>query len=403
MSSPNGTVTRGAGQGHWRRRLGPERIAGVLAAIVLLGGVAVSSIDASRVGVPQPSAPTGSRVPTSTAHPFAGTATLALQIQERLAEDQQVLESQLAASEFDVSKVVATVRSINGTARLGSDVASALRRSAGSRALGEDLQAFHETVVAAADDVLGMSVASTAAYRRAAEHLQTTLEPTDDLRRRLVALIAETRATAGPTSPAPSIPPTDPAPSPSPSPTIAPTPTASPIPTATATATRPTSTLPAASPAVGQVRNPGFEATSPAPWVLAVAPPAVATLAIDATTVAQEGQRSARVDISVPSDSRAAVSLRQGGIRVAQGHRYVCRLALRASSLREVRVRVANSSGATYGTRLVTVGPAWSVVEFEFGSFVEDPGAMIEIDLGRSTATTWIDDVRITDSSADAP
>lgn len=402
MSTPDRPVTRSPEGAGWRRRLGPERIAGVLAVVVVLGGVAVSSIQASPDGAPRPTVPTGSRPPTATAHPFAATAALALQIQERLADDQQELATALGGSEFDVSRVVATIRSINGTARLGADVAAALGRSAGSRAVGEDLEAFHRSVVSAASEALATSITSTTAYRQAAARVLEALEPTEALRQRLVALIAEAQATPGSSAtPSAAITPSDPAPSPSPT-VSAPPPTPPP---ATPTAPPPSpSAVPASPPpSVGQVRNPGFESADAAPWTLVVSAPAMATLAIDSTAVAYEGQRSARVDIGVAADARTAVSLRQGGILVAQGHRYVCRIALRASSPREVRVRVANSSGATYGTRLVTIGTVWSVVEFDFGSFVEDPAAVIEIDLGRSTATTWIDDVRITDSSVAAP
>ena len=95
--------------------------------------------------------------------------------------------------------------------------------------------------------------------------------------------------------------------------------------------------------------------------------------------------------------------MRQAGIEVAASRRYVCKVALRAAADREVRVRVTSSSGATYGTRLVTVGPAWTVVEFEFGSFVQDPAAVVNIDLGRSAITTWVDAVQITDGSVAVP
>jgi hypothetical protein len=126
-------------------------------------------------------------------------------------------------------------------------------------------------------------------------------------------------------------------------------------------------------------------------------------MTIDATASAFEGERSARIDITVASDARTGISLRQTGIEVAQSHRYVCRVALRAAADREVRVRVASASGATYGTRLLTVGPTWTLVEFEFGSFVEDPSAVFEIDLGRSATTTWVDAVQVIDGPESAP
>lgn len=187
----------------------------------------------------------------------------------------------------------------------------------------------------------------------------------------------------------------------------APTPVdATPQPTArrTPSPTAPPATVPPSSvPLDGQVQNPGFEATDPSPWDLALEAPAAASMTIDDTASAFEGGRSARIDITVPSDARTGISLRQAGIKVAQSHRYVCRVALRAAADREVRIRVASASGATYGTRLLTVGPTWTLVEFEFGSFVEDPSAVFEIDLGRSATTTWVDAVQITDVPESVP
>jgi hypothetical protein len=150
------------------------------------------------------------------------------------------------------------------------------------------------------------------------------------------------------------------------------------------------------------VKNPGFEAAEPPPWTLIVDAPAAASLTID-STIAYEGSRSARIDIGAAADARTAISLRQGGIAIGQGRRYVCRLVVRAETEREVRIRVVSASGATYGTRLFTADPTWALIEFEFGAFVDDPTALIEIDLGRSVATTWIDAVRITDASRLVP
>jgi hypothetical protein len=225
----------------------------------------------------------------------------------------------------------------------------------------------------------------------------------------LEALIRSTRATPSPLTAATGDPGASaaaasakPAKSASPSPTPAPTPKPTPQPTAVPTA-RP-STAPPSSPAeVGAIKNPGFEATGPAPWTLAVEVPAAASLTVDATASPFEGQRSGRVDISVPSDARTGVSLRQSGISISQTKRYLCRVALRAAADREVRVRVASVSGETYGTRVVTIGPEWQVVEFEFGSFVEDPSAVVAVDLGRSAVTTWVDAVQITELSESAP
>lgn len=387
----------------WRHRIGPEQVASVAAAVVLLlGALTVATTMGGSVDAPGQSVASPSAGPNATAHPFAATASLALQLHERLGEERVALDRLLASSEFDAAEVVTTIRRLNGTSRLAADVAQSLIRVPGSRAVGTDLAAFYASIGTLADEALSTSVGDTKAYRAAAERLSATLAPMDELGRRLAALIASARAApsavSAPTgSPTPS-PTSSPTPSPSASPTTRP-------PTASPSASR--SVSPSASPGPsappGQVKNAGFEAAAAAPWVLSVETPAAATLTIDADASAYDGERSARIDITATSDARTAISLRQGDIRIAQGHRYTCRVALRATSDREVRVRVASASGATYGTRVVTVGPSWTLVQFEFGAFVEDPAAILEIDLGRSSPTTWVDGVQISDASVLAP
>ena len=58
-----------------------------------------------------------------------------------------------------------------------------------------------------------------------------------------------------------------------------------------------------------------------------------------------------------------------------------------------MRVRISSLDDASYLTRLVTVGPAWAPSTFTFTAPVTDPNAVLEIELGRSMVTTWIDAV----------
>jgi hypothetical protein len=386
------------------RRISPERMALVASVIVVLASFGVAStLGASQGDTPRPSAAQGSPVPTggvaaATRNPFASTATLALQITDRLAEDQHVLQVEVAATDFDISAVVGTVRRLNATARLGSDASEKLSGIASSSELGTALVEFYRAVTVAADNTLGTSVADTTEYRAGSKRLLTALEPTASFQLRLVALIASAQEPSGVApslTPRPSTPPAS-----ATTPATTPKPTAPPTSSPTAPSGAVTSSVP---PLVGTVLNPGFEATDPRPWALTVESPAVATMTLDSAAVPFEGAQSARIDIAVPSDARTGVALRQAGIEVAQSHLYTCSVAVRAAAGREVRIRVASSSGATYGTRVVTVGSVWTVVEFEFSSFVEDPSAVIEIDLGRSATTTWIDAVRLKDESATLP
>jgi hypothetical protein len=184
-----------------------------------------------------------------------------------------------------------------------------------------------------------------------------------------------------------------------PSPRPPQTPTAEPTPTA-----RPQSPTPAVTPSptadgsrANHVDNGGFEAAAPPPWTLFVEPPATADLTIDRTAPAYEGSQSARIDLAAPAATGGGVSLRQEGIAIDPGRRYLCRVAVRGASSRDVSVRVASLAGATYGARLVPVGTAWTVVEFEFGALVADPAAVVEIGVGRSAVTTWVDGVEVID------
>ncbi len=386
----------------WRRRVGPEHVAAIMSAVLVLGGLGVASaIGASDGNARRPTGPQASLAPTPTPHPFLSRARSALDLHERLAAERDLLEAALAKSGFDAAGVVTAVRKINASVSVNVAIARTLVEVPGSREVGEALLEFYTSVAKEADATLGISLADEAGYRAGAERLLAALEPIDTLQEQLEALIAVARATPAPTpSRQPSgTPPATPAPTPAPAtPPPTPTPTAVPPTRTPAPVATPAPTAASPLPLNGEVGNPGFEADTASPWTLVVEAPWTATLTIDDAAPAYEGSRSARIDIPAASEARSAISLRQGGIAVAQGRRYLCRLALRAATERDVRVRVASSAGATYGTRLVTVGPTWAIVEFEFGAFVEDPAAVIEIDFGRSTATGWVDAVQIMDA-----
>ncbi len=386
----------------WRRSFGPEHVAAILSAVIVLGGLGVASaIGASGSGPKPPSEQQANPTPVPTPHPFLSKAELALDMLTRLAEHRDALAAELEGTGFDAAGVVTAVRKVNATASANASMAAALVRVRGSREVGQALLDFYASVGKSADATLGISISNEAGYRAAAERLLVVLEPIAALQEQLEALVESARATPSPAaSPLASARPATPVPSPV-DPTTPPTPaaTATPLPPTTAPTAMPSPTSSGSPlPSTGQIANPGFEEGVASPWALVVEAPWTATVTIDATTPAYEGTRSARIDIPAASAARSAISLRQGGIQVAQGRRYVCRLALRAAAERDVRVRVASTAGATYGTRLVNVGPTWTVVEFEFGAFVEDPSAVIEIDFGRSAVTGWVDAVQVTDA-----
>jgi hypothetical protein len=49
--------------------------------------------------------------------------------------------------------------------------------------------------------------------------------------------------------------------------------------------------------------------------------------------------------------------------------------------------------GGSYVTRTEIATSEWTPLSFSFPTPVTDPNAVLEIQLGRSTATTWIDTV----------
>ncbi len=139
-----------------------------------------------------------------------------------------------------------------------------------------------------------------------------------------------------------------------------------------------------------QLANPGFETGVGPPWQLLLGASGAATLTTDRTSPF-EGAASARMDIASATDERSGVAVVQGDLALAAARQYTCRIAVRAAAAREIVVRVVTSAGLTYGTRLFEAGPTWTTVTFDFTPLTSAPIASFEVDLGRSTATTWLD------------
>ena len=135
------------------------------------------------------------------------------------------------------------------------------------------------------------------------------------------------------------------------------------------------------------------------PWALLVGSGAAATITAD-TTAPASGRTDARIDITSGSGAYAGISLQQPGLRLVAGGQYTVTLAARGATDREIRVRVASTAGASYLTRIATVGTAWTPLSFTFIAPVTDSNSVLEIDLGRSTVTTSIDAVSFRPTSA---
>ena len=143
-----------------------------------------------------------------------------------------------------------------------------------------------------------------------------------------------------------------------------------------------------------QLVNGGFEEGVGQPWGLFLGQGAAATLSADPAKPGA-GTTSARVDITAGSPAYSGISLRQAGLELEAGRLYTLSVAVRAASAREIRIRVASTTGASYLNRIAQVGTAWSTVSITFTAGVGDPNAVLELDLGRADAATVFDAVSL--------
>jgi hypothetical protein len=127
-------------------------------------------------------------------------------------------------------------------------------------------------------------------------------------------------------------------------------------------------------------------------WRLQLTDGAQATLVAE-PKAGPDGSAAARVDISVGSPARAGISLMPDPIALRQGATYTIALAVKSAETREVRVSLTDSAGQTTNARIFTVGPAWMVISFDAKQLVADSAVQLGLDLGRSDATVWFDNV----------
>jgi hypothetical protein len=359
------------------RSVGPELLAAILAAVVvaIVGGGLVAGgtsavVEPSSSGQAPPSAGT-----TAEATPAVDETAIAalLALNDRLTAAREALDAALAASIFEPSDVATVLRSLNADVVQAAAIAPILERLPASEAVGARLTKYYDDLHQHVSDALVASVQNAPAYRSAAKSTSTILAEVPALNAALEALlIGHTIPSSSPSAPS-----STPAPSSSAPPAETPPPSTPSIP---------------ASPSVSSgLVNTGFETGVGPPWELSVSGSGAATWVADQAQDAG-GTTSARVDITVAGEERAAVAVRQGGLSIVAGSRYVATIAVRAEATREVRLRIASAAGDTYATRLFTVGPGWQVLTVDSTVFATDPNAYLEIDLGRFTATTWLDD-----------
>jgi hypothetical protein len=363
-----------------RSRFSPESVAIAIIVIVAVSVSLPSYVPKLSFGGGPGASPAAS-LPLLTPPPESrydtGSVGLVLELNRLIGQSEQPLKEALGKRQLDPTAIRSELSRIVVNVRLGLDVAARLQARAESRKLGEHVADYYEGLRAIADRSFKAALANEAAHRRAAEDMIAALDKRSELDSELKAFLKKAEAEQARPSPTP-------VPSPS---TPAGAPSAVPTPSNVAS--------PASGGKPGElVVNGSFE-DGPTPWRLSFRDPAaLADSSVDRAQ-ARVGQASLRIEIAAGSDSRSGIAVEQSGLSIAGDSRYVVRLFAQAETPREIRVAVVSSSGATYGGRVFDVGTTWTALEFEFTALRSDDGAGLEVDLGRSTKTVWLDAISV--------
>ena len=97
----------------------------------------------------------------------------------------------------------------------------------------------------------------------------------------------------------------------------------------------------------------------------------------------------------VGSGARAGIAFVSSTFPLQRGERYQVSAMLRSTESREIRLRVTTGEGRTSAARAFTIGANWTRVTFELTELVAGSASVLALDLGRSDAPVWLDDVVI--------
>ena len=305
------------------------------------------------------------------------------QINDRLGALGDQLVTERARTTFRAGDVQRLIRTINGVVYDNFDVVVALDAALGANQARGKMAAVYVSIADSANETLLASVQNEAEYQVGADVLIGLIA-------KLPALQAELEALA--VAPSPSV---QPSPSPLPS-SPPPQASSSPSESPSATVAPSRSVVPSASPAVSPVANEmiengGFEDGVQPPWGLYLGPGANASVVQDRSSP-DSGTASARIDIVAGSSAHSGISLRQAGLVLEGGRLYTLKLSFRASSAREIRIRIASPSGASWVNRLEQATTTWRTVSYPFLAGFGG-SAELQLDMGRADATTWFDSV----------
>ena len=382
--------------GGLKRKPGPEGVAAALVVVVaLIAAAGIGSGIGSGTVVPSasPSPTDSAQAPLPSRVVDRAIADLLIIVNQRLIEAGEQLAGEVERDTGRTTEIANRVRESNATARYGSDALPALGSTPEAQDLIARLGPIYDEIRTIAGETLRASINDEVAYDLGATRLIEAMAALPPFQLELQALRDQVVAASGPAA---TTPPSD---RPSVAPPTAEPPTAEPSTAEPSTAPQsaspseaPASTTPNQSTTPSQVVNGGFEDGVATAWRLLVADDAIATLSDDRIEPAS-GALSARVDLGTVNAAYSGVSLQQTDMRLEAGASYTISVALRSEAPCDVRVRVASLDGDAYLTRIAVAGPNWMISSFTFLAPASDDRAVVQIELGRSDATTWIDDV----------
>jgi len=357
-------------------RLSPEILAGALTIVVTLGvlGAAFRPKDSPAPTSPGPSASARPVEPSpSDALPSLVRSSLStiVIVNGRLTAVAEDLTAELSRTTPRASELAADLRSVAAEITAVDQPVGQLVGHPLTSRLGLDLEQAYGSIVDLVRSVTAQSVQDARAYIEASRTVVKQIGALAPLTARAQAILAGALPSATPVRP-----------SATPSAQSSPPPV---TPSATASSG-------SAGPG-GLIANGDFEAGA-APWVLRTTPPAAAALTID-TAGANTGTAAARIDITAGTDARSGISLIQTGMALQAGQTYRIQVSLRSTAARDVRIQLGSSTGEVYAARIFPATATWSTVSFDVGVLVDDPSAIFGVDVGRSTASVWLDTISV--------
>jgi hypothetical protein len=367
----------------------PESIAAALVgllAVVLIATQALAGMGSPTTPLQSPGPSVAPSVAPTMDPEIRRALATALIVNQSLASRAAALESTIALEPPVAPDIADHLRSVNTDLTAGKEAADRLRLGKATADLGTDLGDFYDGVMEKTTETLSNSIRNVDAYVEGARAVIELLAPLAALNDRI------TDALAGRSGVAPS-----PSPSLAITPPPGPTPTPSPATLPPATPTVPPSISPASPPPSGApaslVFNPGFE-DGVNGWQLQLTDGAQATLAHEPAG-GPDGSAAARVDIAIGSPARSGISLMSRAFSLSQGQTYVVDLSVKSAAAREVSVRLIAANGQITASRVLQVGTTWTVVTFDVTHLAADPNVQLSLDLGRSDATVWFDNIVI--------